>query len=318
MHGECHHQRVTRSRDTVDDGRVPGGRGRQREVVRFTNRLNAKKHRCDAVGLGWAAFRQLPRDVRPMTIRSALLLMLALISCQAPTISGAQDATISGVQDATAASQEASTDKAKSLRVLFDGRTLDGWRGREDLWSVEDGQIVGRTNDHDPIEANTFLIYDADEVADFELELQFKIESGNSGVQYRSQVKDEEQFIVGGYQADIDFGNKYAGILYEERGRGILATRGQRVEIAENGESVKRQYADPVQLGRDIHPGRWNDFRVVARGNHLEHYINDVMTAEVIDNQSDKRATEGVFALQLHRGPAMVVRFKDIVLRPLD
>jgi hypothetical protein len=41
------------------------------------------------------------------------------------------------------------------------------------------------------------------------------------------------------------------------------------------------------------------------------------MTAEVIDNQSDKAASDGVIALQIHRGPAMTVRFKNIKLRKL-
>ncbi len=35
-----------------------------------------------------------------------------------------------------------------------------------------------------------------------------------------------------------------------------------------------------------IHPGKWNDFRVVANGNHLQHFINEAMTAEVIDEQT--------------------------------
>ena len=41
------------------------------------------------------------------------------------------------------------------------------------------------------------------------------------------------------------------------------------------------------------------------------------MTAEVIDEQTDKAATNGVIALQIHRGPAMVVRFKNIKIRTL-
>ena len=200
---------------------------------------------------------------------------------------------------------------------LFNGKDLSGWIGRDDLWSVEDGQIVGRTVAEKPLQQNTFLIYTGDERGDFELTLQFKIENTNSGVQYRSKVIDKEKFVVGGYQADIDFSNRYAGILYEEKGRGILAERGQSVTIDEQGEKTRKRFADGVKLGNGIHPGQWNDYRIVAKGNHLQHFINEAMTAEVFDHQSDKSASTGVLAFQLHRGDPMVVRFKNIVLHPV-
>ena len=146
---------------------------------------------------------------------------------------------------------------------------------------------------------------------------QFKIESGNSGIQYRSKVLDEEKFVVGGYQADIDFKNKFAGILYEEKGRGILALRGESVTIDADGEKSKKRFGDAKALAAGIHPGQWNDFRVVARGNKLQHFINEAMTAEVIDEQPEKSSAKGVIGLQLHRGPAMTVRFKNIKIRRL-
>lgn len=204
------------------------------------------------------------------------------------------------------------------VTVLYGGGDLTGWEGRSDLWSAENGEIVGRTTDEDPIAANTFLIWKGGQPDNFELTAQFKIEGGNSGIQYRSEVLDEEKFIVGGYQADIDFGNRFAGILYSEKtGRGILAERGEKVTIGADGKKSKEKFADGKKLGAGIHPGQWNDFRVVADGNHLKHFINETMTVEVIDNQSDKAATKGVIALQLHRGPAMVVRFKNIKVRKL-
>ncbi len=203
------------------------------------------------------------------------------------------------------------------VTVLFGGGDLTGWVGREDLWSAEDGEIVGRTSDDDPIDANTFLIWEGSKPADFELTAQFKIEGGNSGIQYRSKVLDDKKFIVGGYQADIDFGNRYAGILYEEKGRGILAERGESVTVGSDGEKAKTRFGDAKALGAGIHPGQWNDFRVVAKGNKLQHFINGAMTIEVIDEQSDKSSSDGVIALQIHRGPAMTVRFKNIKLRSL-
>ncbi|MFK8111883.1 MAG: DUF1080 domain-containing protein [Rubripirellula sp.] len=203
------------------------------------------------------------------------------------------------------------------VTVLYGGGDLTGWMGRDDLWSAEDGQIVGRTSDEKPIDGNTFLVYQGAVPPNFELTAQFKIESGNSGIQYRSKVIDEKKFVVSGYQADIDFTNKFAGILYEEKGRGILAQRGETVTIDGEGETSKVRFGDRAALAAGIHPGKWNDFRVVANGNHLQHFINESMTAEVIDEQESKAAKDGVIALQIHKGPAMVVRFKNIKLRRL-
>ena len=201
--------------------------------------------------------------------------------------------------------------------VLYDGGDLSGWAGRSDLWSAEDGQIVGRTTKENPIDGNTFLVWQGGQPDNFELTAQFKIESGNSGIQYRSRVIDEQKFVVGGYQADIDFANNFAGILYEEKGRGILARRGEKVTLSEQGEKAASRFGDEAGLASAIHPGQWNDFRVVADGNHLQHFINGTLTAEVIDNQSDKAATNGVIALQIHQGPPMTVRFKNIKIRKL-
>jgi hypothetical protein len=201
--------------------------------------------------------------------------------------------------------------------VLYDGGNLSEWAGREDLWSAENGEIVGRTTDENPIDGNTFLVWQGGQPDNFELTAQFKIEGGNSGIQYRSKVIDEEKFVVAGYQADIDFANTFAGILYEEKGRGILAKRGEKVTIDGKGDKSSTRFGDASALGASIHPGEWNDFRVVADGNRLQHYINGTLTAEVIDEQTDKAATKGVIALQIHRGPAMVVRFKNIKLRML-
>ncbi|TWU57824.1 3-keto-disaccharide hydrolase [Rubripirellula reticaptiva] len=216
-----------------------------------------------------------------------------------------------------ASAEDTATAEAADTVVLFDGKDLTGWVGREDLWSTEDGQIVGRTTDSDPIDGNTFLIYKAEEFENFELTAEFKIEGGNSGIQYRSRVVDEAKYVVSGYQADIDDANKFAGILYEEKARGILALRGETVTIGSDGKKSKVQFGNAEKLGNGIHPGKWNDFRVVADGNHLQHFINGAMTSEVIDEQSDKAAKTGIIALQLHKGPAMTVRFKNIKIRKL-
>ena len=102
---------------------------------------------------------------------------------------------------------------------LFNGKDLAGWAGAPGLWTVEEGAITGTTTALNPLKNNTFLIYTNGPVDNFELRLKYRVFNGNSGIQYRSQVLDAEKAIVGGYQADIEAGKTYSGILYEEIGR---------------------------------------------------------------------------------------------------
>ena len=105
---------------------------------------------------------------------------------------------------------------------IFDGNTLFGWDGNLDIWRVEDGTIIGQTSAEKTINKNTFLVWKGGDVADFDLKLEFKIDSGNSGIQYRSHFL-VDHWTLGGYQADLEAGDAYTGALYEERGRGLLA-----------------------------------------------------------------------------------------------
>ncbi len=200
---------------------------------------------------------------------------------------------------------------------LFDGNSLKNWRGDLRIWTVDSGCIVGKTTPDTQIKLNTFLIYEHS-FSNFELLFKYKIINGNSGVQYRSKVLDEAKFVVGGYQADIEAGVNHSGILYEERGRGILAKRGEKVIIDENGTKSANQFADSDSIQRMILMEDWNEYRVVAKGNHLQHFINQNKTIDVIDNDPLHKADSGKIALQVHTGPEMVVYFKDIWIRPLE
>ncbi|MFM8284856.1 MAG: family 16 glycoside hydrolase [Planctomycetaceae bacterium] len=203
--------------------------------------------------------------------------------------------------------------EADGFVPIFDGASLDGWEGKPEFWSVADGAIVGQTTADKPTKGNTFLIWRRGTLDDFELRLRYRISGGNSGVQYRSQ--DLGDFVVGGYQADIDSGTNYSGIEYEERGRGILAERGQRVSIAADGTKNAESIGSKEDLQKGIKQGDWNDYRIVAQGAKLSHFINGTLMSETIDEQAGKRAAEGILALQLHAGPPMKVEFKDIHLK---
>jgi hypothetical protein len=210
---------------------------------------------------------------------------------------------------------------------LFDGKDLAGWQGNPELWSVKDGAITGVTKADPKLTHNTFLVYTNRPYDDFELRLSYRIVAGNSGIQYRSQVLRQGAFgpIVGGYQADFEAGKTYSGILYEEQGRGILAQRGQKTVIKADPSDPNKAKVEAVgsvgnseAIQAKIKSEDWNDYVVIARGNHLQHFINGQATVDVVDEHTAKAAKSGVLALQIHVGPPMVVQFKDVRIKPLN
>ncbi|MEM8680834.1 MAG: family 16 glycoside hydrolase, partial [Planctomycetota bacterium] len=203
---------------------------------------------------------------------------------------------------------------------LFDGQTLQGWDGDPQWWRVEDGAITGETAEAGALQENTFIIWRDGYLDDFELKLQYRLEGGNSGIQYRSFEVPDKRWAVGGYQADLEAGDRYSGILYGERFRGILADRGTRTRLVREQGELKpqvEQVKDPAELQRHIKKSDWNEYRVVAQGHTLKHYINGVLMSECDDQDLGQRRSVGILALQLHTGPAMKVQFKDIQLKRL-
>ena len=224
----------------------------------------------------------------------------------------------------TAASSVLAQETEPGFVSLFNGTDLTGWAGRPQHWSVEDGAITGRTTTEHPAQGNNFLFWTNGIVKDFELRASFKITSqndqhfSNSGIQYRS--KDFGKFVAGGYQADMEVGTTYTGILYEERMRGILAQRGQMVWIQPDGKKrVVGSLGSSQDILKSIKADDWNEYVIIARGNHLTHIINGRVTVDVTDDETGKNqgAREGILALQLHAGGPMMVQFKNIRLRDL-
>jgi len=205
----------------------------------------------------------------------------------------------------------------EGFEFLFDGKTLKGWEGKKGgFWSVQDGAITGKTDTEHRLEENTFLIWQGGTLADFELRLKFRLVGGNSGVQYRSREIGE--FRVGGYQADFDDddGGQWIGVLYDEAGRGKLAHRSTEVVISENGENkVVGETTPEKEILAAFNTHGWNEYRIIAKGNHLVQIINGLTTVDVLDKEESKAHKEGLLALQLHVGPPMTVQFKDIRIK---
>ena len=206
-------------------------------------------------------------------------------------------------------------------KSLFDGQTLEGWSGNPSHWSVEEGAIVGVNTKENPTKGNTFLIWKGGELKDFDLTLECKIDSGNSGIQYRSFIKpgDHDGWRIGGYQADFESGDNYTGICYGEAFRGILSLRGDRTTLSRDsqGKLVKsvEKIGDKTKLGLEIKKKDWNTYRITGNGYHFIHYINGKVMTEVIDEDEQERRESGLLAFQVHAGPPMKVYFRNIVLQ---
>ena len=212
-------------------------------------------------------------------------------------------------------------DDERGFKPLFDGTTLNGWNGDENFWTVADGAIVGESTAENPCKQNTFLVWDAGEVDDFELRLQFRItgsDQANSGIQFRGT--EEDGHIIG-YQADIDRAGQWVGALYDERtGRRVLAMRGQKSVIDDDGDREQSEFASADELFEHVNRDDWNDYHITARGDHITLAINGHKTAEVIDRQTGEQDFIGKLALQLHSGPPMKIEFRNIRLKrfPLE
>jgi len=215
-------------------------------------------------------------------------------------------------------------DSEKGFKSIFNGKNLKGWDGSPDLWSVKDGVITGQTTVEHPAKENTFLIWTNGVVDDFELRCSFRLVPGdsegfaNSGVQYRSKVVKPSYWVVAGYQADMEAGPNYTGILYEEKMRGILAQRGQKVVIGEGGKiNVTGSVGDAKEIEASVKKGDWNDYIIIAKGNHLVQIVNGHTTVDVTDEDPANAAASGILALQLHAGHPMMAQFKNIRIKSL-
>ena len=203
---------------------------------------------------------------------------------------------------------------ADGFRPLFNGKDLTGWDGNPELWSVEDGCITGKTTGPEQMKYNQFLIWRGGKVKNFELHLKVKHKGNNTGVQYRSkELPENGKWSVGGYQCDMHPNAPYNGMMYEERGRGIIDQNGQSVIIDPQGQKWIVIEREPVK----VDPAEWHDYTIIANGNHLVHKIDGKVTIDLTDHEEKARALEGLLAFQIHRGPAMSVQIKDVELKDL-
>jgi serine/threonine protein kinase len=202
---------------------------------------------------------------------------------------------------------------------LFNGRDFSGWDGDPKFWSVKDGTITatgGTSKDRHP----TAIFCRGATVEDFELQVSFRIQSGNSGIYYRA--KQLPSFEVGGYQFEI-FADK-TGTLLEtgfDRMRREPSRRGSVTvaTVIDGKEKVTTQkptQSSALEVRDAFKRDGWNDVVIIARGNHIIHKLNGHTLVETTD-EYEQRPREGVIALEVYGPQPTTVQFRDIRLKKL-
>lgn len=225
----------------------------------------------------------------------------------------------------------------KGFVKIFDGKTLNGWKGDPTYWRVEDGALTGEITPETLLKTNSFIIWQGGQPGDFELKGEFKItEAGNSGINYRSDQLTDVPYALRGYQADIDGKRTYTGQNYEERKRATLAYRGEistinpydgdasmeavRSKVAKNNwtnRTVTGSLGTSDELKTLVKPEDWNTFHIIAKGNRLQHYINGKLMSDVTDNDATSSMKKGLLGVQVHVGPPMKVQYRDLMLKEM-
>lgn len=213
------------------------------------------------------------------------------------------------------------------MRNLFNGKDLSGWDGDPRLWSVRDGVIHGETTPENAANGNTFLIWKEGTLADFELRLSFRCNAtNNSGIQYRSKhITDgnvRNKWVVRGYQHEIRNEVKLpnvSGFIYDEGGkRGRICLVGEKATWGADGKkTVAETLIDDDAFQKLYRLDDWNDVVIIAKGNHIQHYLNGRLILDFTDADPQLALKEGVLALQLHAGAPMWAEYKNVRVREL-
>lgn len=188
--------------------------------------------------------------------------------------------------------------------ALFDGESLAGWEGDLALFRVEDGAVVGGSLS-DEIQQSEYLCT-TQEYGDFELRLQARTsrEDANGGIQFRSRRTPDSSDVVG-YQADL-------GLLGGDPPRniwGAIYDQSRRNELL--------AVPDQDGLAKVFRPGDWNDYLIRAEGPRIQVWINGYQTVDYTETDPDIELT-GIIGLQLHRGPAAEVRYRNLEIKTLE
>lgn len=175
---------------------------------------------------------------------------------------------------------------------LFDGKTLESWHQVGDgEWVVEDGAIVGRTQEKAKLYG---LLVSNREYKNVRVRFSFQSLEGNSGFYVRGHVRPPDK--AHGLQVEVDPRN-FTGGIYESYERGWVSK------------------PDAALVAKAFRHDQWNEMEILADGGHVVTRLNGTKIAEL---KNDPVTGAGHLIMQMHSGNKMLVRFKDIRVVELD
>jgi hypothetical protein len=188
-------------------------------------------------------------------------------------------------------------EKAAGWKLLFDGRTFQGWADVSKLnppgqsWTIEDGCLKSRAKPG--LREDLFT---TDSFGDFELAFEWKISpGGNSGLKYRIQDRffiDEKRMLTGGFKRFEDLANDSIRARATKRADAtqeyIVGFEYQVIDDGAHPDARRGGYYQAGALYDMISttsaaakkPGEFNQARIVVRGNRIEHWLNGVKVVE--------------------------------------
>jgi hypothetical protein len=169
--------------------------------------------------------------------------------------------------------------------------SLDDWNFEKEYWKLSDDILHGAYNGGE----KHHHIWTIKKYKDFELNVLIRMqgEGANSGVCIRLNPTDPDN--APGYQ--VDMGPGYWGCLWEER----------RAEMV---QQFPREQADKLVKDQD-----WNHYYIIAKGHHIQAWLNGVKTIDVIHKQGFE---EGSIGFQLcHGDKQTIVDVKTLYIREL-
>ncbi|WP_299528998.1 DUF1080 domain-containing protein [Ulvibacterium sp.] len=176
------------------------------------------------------------------------------------------------------ANQLTESEKRRGWRLLWDGQTTDGWRGAklnkfpDKGWEIKEGTLTVLASGGAE-SRNGGDIVTLDSFKDFELSVDFKISEGaNSGIKYfvDSELNKGEGSAIGmEFQVLDDKAHPDA-----KQGKNGNRTVGSLYDLirAENSDSSRGKNFKGV--------GKWNNARIVVKGGHVQHWLNQIKVVE--------------------------------------
>jgi serine/threonine protein kinase len=230
--------------------------------------------------------------------------------------------TSENLRNTTVATPAPITSESDDWQTILGGKTLIGWEGDRQFWSIRDGAVTGQAPTGWKGRYIRYLVWNEGKVKNFELKFQFKLlNNANSGIMYRATADGVGG--VAGYQFEM-WKEKVGNLLDVggEKPRRDLALRGQKTRLYLDQGSEKMDVigtlGDPEKLAGMIHEEDWNDVLIRVDGTKFTHVINGRPFIEATDDNIARHRPSGLLALEFFaENDQQTIQFRDMKLKRL-